>query len=157
LDNHILTLRVNKSPILVRFMMYFFAAISFLVPLTGIVVSMASGYGLHIGMFFGLVVFGLIGFYLLRSALWNTYGEELIDFSGSNIEYQANYGWFKDKIKSIGKENLEFSNRSIGYEEDNAGALVIKEANSNSTISTATKIPNDQIEDLIHELVSLVD
>jgi len=73
-----LILTGEKSPVFVRSIMFLFAFLFFLMPLTGIVLYIASGNAFHIGFLFVLFFFCLIGFYLLRIALWITYGNEVI-------------------------------------------------------------------------------
>ncbi len=96
-----------------------------------------------------------MGFYLLRIALWNTYGKEEITFNGSNIEYFADYGWFKDSIKPKEIVPLVYSIRQIGYEEDKKGALVIGKADR--AIECVTKMKSIEIEELIGRLKSIND
>lgn len=147
-------LRVRKSPIFVRGIMFFFAFASCILPLTGIILAISSGKGFHIGFLIGLFFFGLIGFYLLRISLWNTYGEETIKLQKSTIEYEANYGWFKDGKKRINFNNPAFSINKIGYEEDKTGILVIEE--DTKKIESVVKIPISQIEELIEKIKNCI-
>lgn len=130
--------------------MFFFAFVSVLLPLIGIVISISMGKGIHFGFFIGLFLFGLIGFYLLRISLWNTYGEETIKLSIPIIEYEANYGWFKDGKKTINSNNLVFSINQIGYEEDKIGTLVIGE--DDEQLESVVTMPTIEIEELIEKL-----
>lgn len=130
--------------------MFFFAFVSFLLPVLGIIMSISTGNGIHFGFFIGLFLFGLIGFYLLRISLWNTYGEETIKLNMPTIEYEANYGWFKDGKKTINSNKLVFSINQIGYEDDKIGTLVIGE--HNEKIESVVKIPIVEIEELIEKL-----
>jgi len=77
--NNTLNLKVKKSPLAVRIVMFFFAFAFFIFPLVGTIVSVLIGGGLQIGYFIWIEIFGLMGFYLLRVSLWNTYGEETIE------------------------------------------------------------------------------
>ncbi|WP_166963168.1 hypothetical protein [Yeosuana marina] len=112
--------------------------------------SIEDGKGLHIGYFIILFLFGLIAFYLLRISLWNTYGEETIVLNMPTIQYEANYGWFKDGKKTINSNTPVFSISQIGYEEDKIGTLVIGE--NDEKIESVVKIPINQIEELIEKL-----
>ena len=96
-----LTLRVKPSPLFVRAVMFLLAFAFFLAPVSGILVSLFSGQGFHIGYLIGGFIFGVLGFYLLRIALWNTYGTEFITFHPDHINYIADYGWFKDGKLSL--------------------------------------------------------
>lgn len=145
-----ITLKVKKSPLFVRGIMFFFAFASFILPCIGIIMAISSGKRFHLGFLIGLFFFGLIGFYLLRISLWNTYGEETIIFQKPTIKYEANYGWFKDGKKSLNFNNPIFSINKIGYEEDKIGILVIEE--DTEKIESVVKIPISQIEELIEKI-----
>ncbi|WP_194767100.1 hypothetical protein [Tamlana sp. I1] len=147
------TLKVRKSSIFVRGIMFFFAFASFILPLTGIIIAMINGKRFHIGFLIGLFLFGLIGFYLLRISLWNTYGEETIKLRKPTIEYEANYGWFKDGKRSINFNNPVFSIDKIGYEEDKTGILVIEEGTEK--IESVVKMKICEIEELIEKIKTL--
>ena len=151
LNENELILTVQKAPLLVRSIMFLFAFLFFLLPLTGMILGLAMGKDLHIGYFIALFIFGIMGFYLLRIALWNTYGKEIIVFSKNNIDYIADYGWFKDgkKQKEL-NHAIEFGIRQIGYEEDKKGGLVIGIDEPN--IFYVTKMPNSELEELIDKL-----
>jgi len=110
----------------------------------------AMGNGFHIGFLFGIFFFGLMGYYLLRISLWNTYGREDITFNGKQVSYFADYGWFKDSSMNITIDSITFSIRPIGFEEDNEGALVIGSEETN--IECVTKMSIKEIEELIEIL-----
>ncbi len=145
-----IVLSVKKAPIFVRATMFFFAFALFFLPLIGITVGIISGKEFRIGLLFALVVFGLIGFFTLRMALWNAYGKEIIKLNLETIEYEADYGWFKDGKKVIGLKNPLLSINPIGYEEDKKGTLIIND--DNEKITTAVKMPITQIEELIERI-----
>lgn len=51
----------------------------------------------------------LFGLFLLRITLWNFYGKEVYDLVNSEMEYYADYNWFKDsrqKLNSIYTEEI---------------------------------------------------
>lgn len=150
LNKNSLELRVKKAPLFVRSVMFFFTFLFFLLPLTGMILGLSMGKGMHIGYLIGLFVFGLLGFYMLRMSLWNTYGKETISFNRENVTYLADYGWFKDgkKQKEI-KIPREYSIRQIGYEDDNKGGLVI---GLDDPIICVTKMPITELQELIDEL-----
>lgn len=147
IQNNTLNLKVKKSRMLVRTVMFALAFSFFVFPVLGVIFSIASGSGLHFGYFIAIGIFGLMGFYLLRVSLWNTYGEEIIDFLPNKIIYEANYGWFKDAKKEIELILPHYSFKSVGYEEDNEAVLII--TCQNSEIETAIKMPMIQVEELI--------
>lgn len=147
LEFNTLNLKVKNSPFIIRLIMFLLAFLFFVVPVLGVILSIVSGSGLHIAYFIAIGVFGLFGFYLLRVSLWNTYGEEIIDFLPNKIVYEANYGWFKDAKKEIELTLPQYSFKSVGYEEDNEAVLVI--TCENAEIETVVKMPIAQVEELI--------
>lgn len=152
LNGNELTLEAKKAPFILRAMMYLFAFISFILPITGMIIGLAAGNGFHFIYFLSIVMFGLIGFYLLRVSLWNSFGKETIRFNKEQIIYEADYGWFKDGKKEINR-HVEFGIRHIGYENDNEGALII--GLDEPSIKCVTKMPNSEIELLIEKLKAL--
>lgn len=109
------------------------------------------GNGLHAGFIFGISLFGLLGIYLLRLALWNTYGKETITINKNNFLYYADYKWFKNKEEVINYDPpLTFSINKVGYEDDNLGQLEIK--GKGNHFSCVTKIPLVQLQELINTL-----
>lgn len=155
LNGNQLLLTVKKAPVFVRLTLFIFAFLAFLMPLLGMVFYISDGNGFHIGFLFGFFFFGVIGFYLLRIALWNTYGKEVVTFHRSELTYLANYGWFSGSEKRIERDNvITFSTRKIGYEDQNKGGLVVEI--SGTTIQCVTKMPIVQLEDLVNELSELI-
>lgn len=147
-DGKTLKLKVKKSPFLVRGTMFLFAFLFFILPSTGMFISIASGDGFHIGFAIGIFIFGLLGFYLLRIALWNTYGNEVISISDNKINYIADYGWFKDGKKHIEiQPPVKYSIEQMGYIDENKGGLIIGEGETQ--IVCVTKMSNEQLEELI--------
>lgn len=148
IDSKGINLKVRRAPIVVLVMFSFITILAFVSPLIGIILNLAAGKGFHIGLFFGLVIFGLLGFFLLRNTLWNAFGQETIRFENNEIEYVADYGWFKDKVKSFSYSNdLSFGIKPIGYEEDHKGTLII--STSNGTVNCVTKMNIDELQNLI--------
>lgn len=145
--NNILNLKVKKSPILVRAVMFGLAFCFFVFPVLGVISGIAGGSGLHFGYFIAIGIFSLIGFYTLRISLWNTYGEESFQIAENKIIYEANYGWFKDGKKETLISNPDYFSVQVGYEEDNESVLFI--ASEESKIESVVKMPTVQLEELI--------
>lgn len=143
-----LILRVKKSPLLGRILLYLITFLSIALPLGGFIVNMISNVGLSFFHILFLVIFGLIAFYMLRVSLWNTYGFELIQFGNNKLTYVVDYHWFKDKVKEFDFENINYEVKPMGYEEDNKGVLVIRFDND-KLLETVTKIPLSDLESLI--------
>jgi len=169
LQNNLLKLRVKKSPTFIRGFYFFLTFGCFISPTFGIIVSAANGGSFHLGFFVMIFIFALLGFFLLRSSLWNTFGEELIEFNQGEITYEANYGWFKDGKKTLKMDALIFSIRTIGYEDEKLGTLTISggeitiestnelqldqlKSEGNILIESVVKMPIDQLEELIELL-----
>ncbi|MBZ4042145.1 hypothetical protein [Flavobacterium hibisci] len=146
-QNNVLKIKVKKSPILVRIMMFGLAFSFFVFPLLGAIIGIANGSGLHIGYFITIGIFSLIGFYTLRMALWNTFGEETIQILEDRVIYEANYGWFKDGKKETSTSNLHFYALPVGYEEDNKGNLII--ASDGIEVESVVNIEMTQLEELV--------
>lgn len=149
-----LVLRVKKSPLLGRILLYLITFLSIALPLGGFIVNMISNVGLSFFHILFLFIFGLIAFYMLRVSLWNTYGKELIQFVNNKVNYAADYHWFKDKVKEFSFEKINYSIKAVGYEEDNKGVLVIK-FDDDKVLETVTKIPISDLESLIIRLTNI--
>lgn len=146
-----LVLRVKKSPLLGRILLYLITFLSIALPLGSFIVNMISNVGLSFFHILFLFIFGLIAFYMLRVSLWNTYGFELIQFDNNKLTYVADYRWFKDKVKEFTFENINYDIKPVGYEEDNKGVLIIK-FDEDRVFETVTKISISDLESLISSL-----
>lgn len=147
-ENKKLILKTNKAPFIIRICLYLITLFCFLIPLMVIVSTFLDNDDFKFTIFIVLGISGLIGFYLLRVSLWNTFGKEIIQFHKNEITYIADYYWFKDKLKSINNNNIKFAILDIGYEEDNLGTLYIQNDNFDEIISVI-KIPKYELEKLI--------
>ncbi|TGV01240.1 hypothetical protein [Flavivirga rizhaonensis] len=152
ISNNQLTLRIKRSPVFVRSIMFLFTFLFFFSPLIGIALFISTGYRFHIGFLVWMGLFGLMGFYMLRVSLWNTYGYETIHFNEQKVTYEANYGWFKDGKKTKEISPLKFSIKQVGYKEDKKGTLII--GTEDSYIECVTKMPIHEIKELIEKLES---
>lgn len=145
--NGILNLKVKRSPLLVRVTMFFFAFFFFAFPVLGVLLDMMTGSRLQFGYFVAIGILALLGFYLLRVSLWNTYGEENIEILYYKITYEANYGWFKDGKKEFDILAPNYTFKTVGYEEDYMGVLVI--SSEKPQFESVVKMPLAQLEELI--------
>lgn len=148
-----LFLKVRKPPIIIRGIFFVFAFAFFVFPIISLLFSISNGNGLKFGYFIFIGCFGLMGFYLLRISLWNTYGNEVIEISANKIIYEADYGWFKDGKKEVSYNELNYSIKSIGYEDENKGVLVIRI--NDKQIESVVKMHIPQLEELIKKLKCL--
>lgn len=154
LKGETLILRVKKAPIIVSVMLFALAFVSFILPLTGLIFGVFMGHGFHFGYLIGLFLFGLIGYYLLRVSLWNTYGQEILKFGRSTIVYQADYGWFKDGAQHISRKDVICYTEKLGYEADDTGVLII--TNTTEAIRSVVKMPTSEIETLLKHITTLI-
>ncbi len=148
-----LCLKVRKTPVIIRIVLFVFAFAFFVFPIISLLFSISNGNGLKFGYFIFIGCFGLMGFYLLRVSLWNTYGNEVIEILANKIIYEADYGWFKDGKKEVAYVGLNYSIKSIGYEDENKGVLVIH--TDDTQIESVVKMPIPQLEELIKKLKAL--
>lgn len=154
-QNNILHLKVKKAPLLIRIIFFTIAFTFFIIPLVSLGFIIMTGEGFKFGHSVGIGSFFLGGFYLLRISLWNTYGEEKIEFLENKIIYQANYGWFKHGKREITlSAPYRYFIKSIGYEEDNIGLLAI--ASEKSTIESVVKMPIPELKELIQLLEKVI-
>ena len=100
LNDRTLILKVKKAPLFGRIIVFLVAFVSFIFPTIAIINAIISKE-FQIGYVIAILVFWVIGFYMLRIGLWNTYGREIISFKDGIVEYQPDYGWFKDDKKYI--------------------------------------------------------
>jgi hypothetical protein len=121
-------------------------------PLFSMISYISAGKGLNSGFFISILIFGLIGFYMLRVILWNTFGKEELVFYKNQCSYVANYGWFKDKIKKEPFGTINFAKNPVGYLEDNNYTLVVEDFNGDNEIICVTKMKEVDLEKLIREL-----
>ncbi|MEM0577974.1 hypothetical protein [Flavobacterium polysaccharolyticum] len=150
-NNNTLILSVKKSPLFGRLILYTITFLSIFLPLSGFTFNLLSGNGLKFSNLVFLFVFGLISFFMLRISLWNTYGKEIIKISENQLNYIADYNWFKDKIKEFSFKNIIFNLNEIGYEEDNKAVLIIKFDNG-TVLETVTKIDIKELNNLLDKL-----
>jgi len=146
-DGDILTLQTKRVSLFLLVILYLITACSFLLPLSSIVITVSGGGGFKFGFLIGLIISSLVGLVLLRSSLWNTYGKEVLEFQKDSISYLADYGWFKDARKEINYSDIiSFGFKSIGYEEERKGVLLIETLGEKKDIVCATKMPIAEIE-----------
>lgn len=144
-----LVLKVNKASVFMRFILFTIAILGVLLPLGGLVATLAIAGStlsiIQIMLFFALL---FVSLFVFRLGLWNTYGEEEFFFGQDSIQYQPNYGWFKDKRKNyaIGSDLVSCSYQIIGYENENKGVLVL--SIGNKKVGSAVKMPAQQLDEI---------
>lgn len=150
IHNYTLSLTVKKSHFILRFLLYFMSGLILLGPIVGFIISIKSGEPFHFKFLLGMAMSSIIGFYILRFALWNSFGKEIIEFTPESISYTTDYKIYRDKKNHKREGNLTFSYKPIGYMKDQMGSLTVN--NGTETIESIVKMPSIDINTLIKEL-----
>lgn len=154
IDKNSLTIFLKRAPLFVRVMYYVFTAICFLFPLVSVTLYAIYSGKLHFGFIFLFALFGVIGFFLLRASLWNTYGKETIQRNGNIIEYTADYGWFKDKARSLNVQQTT-EVKELPHYNDGKFKLAVSNGDASSSIETAVPLEEDEAIQLVQKLEQL--
>lgn len=150
-EGNTLTLHVKRSPIVLLVILYFITALCFVGPILGFFIGFLNGSA-SLGSFIGIGFLGLIGFYLLRFSLWNTYGKEIIKIADDKVEYHGDFRYFQFNKKNYEINGvLYFERRSVGYEEDQMEVLDIICGSGDWQVNCSTKIPKQEMEQLLEE------
>lgn len=150
IENNTLRLKVKRAPLVMLIVLFTVSALFFISPIAVIIAILSLKAGFHLGFLIGVLVFGLGGFYLLRIALWNTFGEETLQLSPGKVTYEANYGWFVDSKKTLEWDEMHFEVSEVGYEEDHKGVLTL--GDELNPLRCATKLDLDELKTLTEEL-----
>jgi len=153
IEKNNITLNVKKPHFLLRFLLYFMSCIVLLGPVVGFIISVGSGQPFHIKYLFGLVASSLIGFYILRFSLWNSFGKEIIELGEESILYTTDYKLYRDNKTHKREGKLNFSCIPIGYIEDQMGCLTLHVGEV--VIQSVIKMPITDINILIKELTTI--
>lgn len=148
-DNN-LKLRSPNSPIWVRIILYLITSVTGFLVVFKLINIIKLGDEIKIFDLAYIGIFGLIFFLILRIALWNTFGSESITIKDNEIEYYADYGWFKDNKKSFELKNTTFELLNVGNEKDNKAVLMIH--NGEDKIQTVSEQPLSDLENIIEEI-----
>jgi len=152
-DNE-LTLKVGKSPLIIRIILFPTAFLFFLLPSYGLASNLSDGNRITFLSVIFLAFFFLLGYYLLRISLWNTFGKEVIRIGQEKITYEADYGWFKGNRKEIPVENLRCSIKPGEYEHKDKGVLIFE--SDQSQIECVALVPMIELEALIVDLSNIL-
>lgn len=143
-----LVIRQGKAPFSIRLFLSIFMIIGFVTPVISLAVSFYKD--LEIGFsFITTVIIGLlVGFYLLRLILWNTYGKEILSVSADRIDYYCDYRYFRGNRKSLKGGRYYFS---PAYTRDEHYGK-IKVENDADTFTTQVEIPQTKLLEAIQLL-----
>ncbi len=144
-----ITLFVKKSPLLIRVVLLLLAFLCVVLPLMGIVMNAMEGNDFHLKYLLALGVFSLLGFFLLRLFLWNSYGKEVIEINDSSLTYYADYYWFKGNQQQLSMEELTIDFVAVGFREEQIGQLLF--------ISSETILLESSVNMPIPDLIKIID
>ncbi len=153
-ENDRLVLKVKKPSLFVLILSFGMSFLFLLLPLIVLMAIMSTGDGenpLHFMHFVFLAIPFSFGIFLMRISLWNYYGKEIYIFGQENLEYFADYNWFKDSVKLMKMSDIYFLFKFYS-ENDKVGQLLISDGQSE--IESVIKLSNDDLEKLVNRLES---
>ncbi len=120
-----------------------------ILPLIGVFFGLIYGNGPHIGFVFGLLVFGLIARFLVRTICWNLFGFEKWIISEKEISYEADYKYFRGRsVKLESPFTLGFI---FQYENEKDRVQLTAESEENQ-ITSVIKIAKKDAQHLATQL-----
>lgn len=149
-ENSTLTLCVTPSPIWIRGIFGFISFLFFTLPLTAIIRNAIEGNGPTFKSVFALVLFSVLGFYMLRIFLWNHQGREIIEWQPEQITYTAHYGWFIGEKKVI--KNQDVTYHFLPTDEGGIDTALLQLTNGIDTLETVIKLPKDTWQVLLNKM-----
>jgi len=152
LQNNQLIIKVKPSPLITRLILYPTAFLFFLFPIIGLLLDLSEGNGIKFYSLVIVAIFSLMGFYLLRISLWNTFGEEIIKIFPDRVIYQANYVWFRGKKKEVAFAQPQYTFKPLGDEK--SGVLVF--GSEKSELESVIQLSVFELEELITNLKKIV-
>jgi hypothetical protein len=138
----------KKAPFIILFVLSVVLFICAIGPLFGCYLAINEGSGIQTGHIFVFILLWALGFQMLKIVLWNSFGKEEITIHTKSIYYQADYRFFKGKIREISKENLEINYRLI----DKQGIVVFSLTNEEDMIESVLKIEYNDFERIAENL-----
>lgn len=145
-----LVLFVKRAPIVILATFYLFGFLFFAFPVFFAINWWWESGRFYPGMLVVIGIFGLMGAYLLRLAIWNTSGKEIIHISEGLVTCQADYGRFHGKLRQLETASPQFEILQAGYEEDRTGILAIRD--DQGTLETTVKLPLIELEEIVAHL-----
>ena len=137
---------VPETNMAVKFFLGFFVGLSFLGPV--VILILVAG-DLHRGLPLGLLGMFAIGFWFLRSLLWNAYGREVFHFSPGKLSIVNDYKWFKAPRVTLDTAGENPSYRITNTEINELG-IEVKEGLfvfrfDNKTSESSVKVPEYEL------------
>jgi hypothetical protein len=153
LDGNTLVVTLGKTSIIVRGIILFFAAFSFLMPLVILIFMMANHADFKFGFVILFIILWLPAYYLLRIVLWNSYGKERLIFSREKVIYEADYKFFKDSKQELsGNISVEIVKNSSSNKDEST--LLLK--SEIEKIETVIALPYGKWQSVIAEINHLL-
>lgn len=153
-QNDKITLKGRKSSLLISIILFPTSFLFFLLPIYGLTLSLFHGNGITFFSIIIIAIFFMLGYYLLRISLWNTFGKEIIWIGHEKIVYEADYGWFKGDKKEIYLENLNYLIKPCEFEKNNMGVLILE--SDKSKIECVVQVPIIELETLLINLRNII-
>ena len=154
IENKTILLNEKQPNIIGSIVLYFLTLIFFIITICTIIVPLFAGMGLHIGNILALGFFGYLTYLLLKMALWNAKGKEVIEITNNQLKYTADYYLFKEKVRSFDINNIVLTIEKENS-NDNIGSIQIND--SKNKIVTATKLDIDVAQQLIYTIESQIN
>ena len=148
-------IEVKRAPLFMLIIYYLFTTLFFILPFVSVTLFVVFNRQFHFGFIFLFALFGVLGFFLLRSSLWNSFGKEIIEKKACRIGYIADYNWFKYKVKSIDiKDSVKI--KIEPHYNDGKFKLTIVSTNNKDVIETAIPLEYKDAQLLKIELEKMI-
>ena len=144
-----ITFHHKQTPLIIRFFLGLLVLVCALIPIVALSVVILNRKGLHIGVFFIFFLFWGLGFMMLRSYLWNSFGKETLYLQKNKIIYLADYKYFRDARQEIEIEGLE---AEIVYSETINGSGTLRLTNEKTTIETVLETSTEILLNEIYKI-----
>jgi hypothetical protein len=152
-DGNTLVISVSKTSIIVRGIILFFAAFSFLIPLVILIFMVANHADLKFGFVILFIMLWLPAYYLLRIVLWNTYGKERLNISREKVIYEVDYKFFKDSKQEL---NGDISVEIVKNSSSNKDECTMLLKSETEKIETVIALPYKKWQPAIAEINHLL-
>ena len=149
-----ITFHHKQTPLMIRFFLGLLVLVCTLIPIIVLIVVALNRKGLHIGIFLAFFLFWGLGFMMLRSFLWNSFGKEILYLQKDKIIYLADYKYFRDARQEIEIEGLE---AEIVYSEKTHGVGTLRLKNGKTTIETVLETSEENLLNQIYKIKNVYD
>ena len=141
-------LETVKAPFSIRLFLGIFMVIGFLTPVAVFILNLYKDIEFGFSFVTTVIIGLLVGFYLLRLILWNTYGKEYLAIYSNRINYQCDYKYFKGSKKTIQGSQIRVEPK---WDPRVSGGK-LKIMNENGTIETSIHIPEEKLTKLVEDI-----